>query len=211
MANTSAATAQSCPAESPVVFVNVSLLTMDTPELLPGRTVLVRDGKVAEINPSSLPARVCRIDGAGRILMPGLSDVHVHTSEREMPLFLANGVTLARELNGTPRLVALRERIARGEVPGPRLLVTSPLLAGVPFPNVRYRLISSADDAVAAARDAKAAGHDYLKVYDGITSAAYEAFVDAGRTLGLKLDGHIPASVGLARVLRARGTRRSHA
>ncbi|MGH7538298.1 MAG: hypothetical protein ACREMF_06665 [Gemmatimonadales bacterium] len=74
--------------------------------------------------------------------MPGLADMHVHTSERDLPLFLANGVTLVREMNGSPTHVALRARIERGELLGPRLVVTSPLLTGI-----RHRLIKDVDDA----------------------------------------------------------------
>ncbi|HVT39771.1 MAG TPA: amidohydrolase family protein [Gemmatimonadaceae bacterium] len=203
LAAATVAGAQSCPLNSATVFVHVRVLTMDSAVLSPSRTVLVREGKIAEIDPPRIPAGACRIEGAGRVLMPGLSDMHVHTDEREMPLFLANGVTLAREMNGTPKMVALRERIARGDAIGPRLLVTSPVLAGIPFKNIRYRLITSVEDARAAAHEAKAAGYDYLKIYDGLSRAEYAALVEAGHTLGLRLDGHIPEDVGLAAVLDA--------
>lgn len=194
--------AQTCPAGVPVAFVNVSVLTMDSAVLLRGRTVLTRDGKIASIDARRLPPETCRITGAGRVLMPGLIDMHVHTSEREMPLFLANGVTFIREMNGSPELLALRDRIRRGEVVGPRMLVASPLLVGQEV-RYRHRLITSADDATAAAREAKAAGYDYLKIYDGLTRAEYDALVAAGRALNIPLDGHIPADVGLEAALDA--------
>jgi imidazolonepropionase-like amidohydrolase len=195
--------AQRCPAAAVVAFVGVRVLSMDSAVVLSPRTVVVRDGTIAAINPPALPPGACRIDGAGRVLMPGLADMHVHTAEREMPLFLANGVTMIREMNGTPGFVALRERIARGDVIGPRMLVASPLLVGAPLKNVRFRLVVSKEDAYAAAHEAKQAGYDYLKIYDGLTRAEYDAFVEAGRTLGLPLDGHIPADVGLQAVLDA--------
>ena len=177
---------------------------MDSPVLVLGRTVLVQGGRIVALDSSPrLPLEVCRIEGGGRVLLPGLSDMHVHTAEREMPLFIANGVTLVREMNGTPGFVALRDRIARGEVVGPRMLVASPLLVGAPIEHRRYRLITSVDDAYAAANEAKAAGYDYLKIYEGLTRAEYDALVQAGRTLHLPLDGHIPADVGLSRALDA--------
>ena len=69
--------------------------------------------------------------------------MHAHFTSRDLPLFLANGVTLVRKMNGTPEMVALRERVARGEVVGPRLLVASPLLVGEPL-RFRHKLILSA-------------------------------------------------------------------
>lgn len=194
--------AQECAPGVPVAFVNVRVLTMETP-VLTTHSVLIRDGRIAAIDPPSMPANTCRINGTGGVLMPGLADMHVHTAERELPLFLANGVTLVREMNGSPAHVALRGRIARGQLLGPRMLVASTLLVGTPFPQVRYRLVKSVEDAYAAAHEAKDAGYDYLKIYDGLTRDEYRAFVEASRTLGMPLDGHIPAEVGLEGVLAA--------
>ncbi len=189
-----------CTGPGPIVFVRATLLTMDSPALVPDGTVVVQDGRVTAVNPGSVPAGACRIDLAGRVLLPGLTDMHVHTAEAELPLFLANGVTLIREMNGTPTHLRLRDRIARGEVIGPRMLVASPLMVGAPL-QYRHRLIASPAEAVAAAREVKAAGYDYLKIYEGLSRESYEAFVETGAALGLALDGHIPAAVGLARVL----------
>ncbi|MEW5915508.1 MAG: amidohydrolase family protein [Gemmatimonadota bacterium] len=191
-----------CPPGAPIAIEGASILTMDSAALLRDATILVQAGKVAAINPPSLPVNSCRIAARAKFIVPGLSDIHVHTNARELPIFLANGVTLVREMNGTPAHVALRERIARGEIAGPRLLVTSPLLVGTPL-QYRHKLITSADEAYKAAHDAKDAGYDFLKIYDGLSLAAYDALVEAGRTLGLRLDGHIPVSVGLERVLNA--------
>ena len=196
------ALAQRCPTGAPVAFVGADVLTMNDATLLRGQTVLVRDGRIAHVDAPELPDDACRIDARGKVLLPGLADVHVHTSERELPLFLANGVTLVREMNGSPAHVELRERIERGDVLGPHLVVASPLLTGAPL-RYRHRLIQSAADAYAAAHEAKDAGYEFLKIYDDLTADAYAAFVDAGRTLGLRLDGHVPEAVGLEGVLAA--------
>jgi imidazolonepropionase-like amidohydrolase len=134
--------------------------------------------------------------------MPGLADLHVHTDSSELPLFLANGVTLVREMNGTPKMVALRGQIARGDVLGPRLLVTSPLLVGEPL-RYRHQLVKTPDEARRVAREAKSVGYDYLKIYDALSRDVYDAFVEEGRALGIPLDGHVPQPVGLARVIEA--------
>jgi imidazolonepropionase-like amidohydrolase len=189
-----------CTGPGPVVFVHAAILTRDDPALLPNGTVVVRNGRITAVNPRSVPADACRIDLAGRVLLPGLADMHVHTAEAELPLFLANGVTLVREMNGTPGHLRLRDRIARGEVVGPRMLVASPLMVGAPL-QYRHRVIASAAEAALAAREVKAAGYDYLKIYDGLSRESYDAFVETAAALGLPLEGHIPVAVGLSRVL----------
>jgi imidazolonepropionase-like amidohydrolase len=190
-----------CAPGVPVLFRNVMLLTMESETQPRQATVLVRDGKIGALNPSpdaqlALGADVCRLDAAGAVLMPGLSDMHVHTSEREMPLFLANGVTFVREMNGSATHLALRDRIARGDVAGPSMLVASPLLVGSPL-QYRHIVVPTPDDARRVARELKAAGYDFIKIYDGLSRPVYDAFVQEGRTLGMRLDGHIPESVSL--------------
>jgi imidazolonepropionase-like amidohydrolase len=197
-----ASTTQECAAGAPVAFVGVDVLTMV--DSLPRRqqTVLIEDGRITGIGNPVLPPGVCRIEASGQTLMPGLADMHVHTDASEMPLFLANGVTLVRELNGSPTHVQLRTKLARGEILGPRMIVGSPLLTGKKL-QFRHRLIANADDAFLAAHEAKAAGYELLKIYDDLSLASYNAFVEAGKSLGLPLDGHVPQAVGLARVLEA--------
>ena len=196
-----AAPRQSCADRQVVAFVGADVLSMSDSILRRGQDVVVRGARIESVG-GGVPDDACRIDARGKVLLPGLADLHVHTSAREMPLFLANGVTLVREMNGSARHVALRDSVAAGRLLGPRLLVASTLLTGQQWP-VRYRLIQSVDDARAAAAEAKTIGYDFLKIYDGLSGDQYDALVESGRALQLPLDGHIPRAVGLPRVLES--------
>src|SRR5213594_977088 len=62
-------------------FVGVSVVTMENERVLSNQTVVVRDGRIAEIGPArrvAVPGGAIRIEGAGRYLIPGLADMHVH-------------------------------------------------------------------------------------------------------------------------------------
>lgn len=64
-----------------MLFKNATLLDVVGGELLPDRSVLVIDSQIMEVgsgNPRFSDARV--IDVAGRVLMPGLCDAHVHVT-----------------------------------------------------------------------------------------------------------------------------------
>jgi hypothetical protein len=65
-----------------IVVENVTLISPERPVPVPHATVVIRDGKIAEIG-SNLVAgpHAQRIDGAGRFLIPGLIDTHVHAGE----------------------------------------------------------------------------------------------------------------------------------
>jgi imidazolonepropionase-like amidohydrolase len=87
-----------------VAFVHVDVLPMDEEALLQDQTVLVRDGLIETVAPSgevTVPEGMLVVDGAGKTLMPGLVDMHVHTwIPQEHASFLVNGV--AAEEVGLP-------------------------------------------------------------------------------------------------------------
>lgn len=101
-------------------------------------------GRIVEVGRDLHPARGERVvDGAGATALPGLIDAHVHLEldpargqppapdEPRDPEAMAAraaamvraGITTARDLGGgTFAELTLRDRIAAGEIPGPRLL-----------------------------------------------------------------------------------------
>ena len=67
--------------QQPTAFVDVTVVPMDSERVLPHQTVLVADGRIVQIGPSSStkpPKADSKIDGRGKFLMPGLADMHVH-------------------------------------------------------------------------------------------------------------------------------------
>ena len=186
-------------------FVDVTLVAMVDESELPHQTVVVRGDRIIAVGPLGeveIPDDALRIDGRGQWLMPGLTDAHVHVwGEDELLLFVANGVTTVRNMWGAPLHFAMVERVAAGEIVGPSILTTGPIMDGVP-PLWNGSL---ALDDVAAARasvaEQKAAGYDFIKVYSRLSSDVYEAIVQASREAGLLVCGHVPDAVGLSRAL----------
>ena len=69
---------------------------------------------------------------APEALMPGLADMHVHLEYFEDPsilkLFLANGVTTVRNMDGRPRILEWKKQIEEGTLLGPLIYTAGPLL-----------------------------------------------------------------------------------
>ena len=135
--------------------------------------------------------------------MPGLAEMHAHVPsgdagyvEEVLFLYVANGVTTARGMLGTPAHLTLRERIARHELLGPRLITSGPSL--------NANSVGSPEDAARLVREQASAGYDFVKVHPGPTRAEYDAAVEAARASGIKLAGHVPADVGVRRAIEAR-------
>ena len=112
---------------------------------LRGKTALVTGVASGIGRAITVPANARRVDGTGRYLIPGLADMHTHLfSDDELPdslagaelgVMIANGITTARLMIGTPEQLALRAAVARGRLLGPQLWVASPQLTGREFPN----------------------------------------------------------------------------
>jgi imidazolonepropionase-like amidohydrolase len=72
----------------PVAFVDVTVVPMDSERLVEHQTVVVQDGRITALGPSQsvhVPATAQQIDGRGKFLMPGLTDMHVHFVREALP------------------------------------------------------------------------------------------------------------------------------
>lgn len=180
-------------------FVDVSVVSVDREGVLPHQTVVVRDGRIAEIAPSArvkLPQDCFVIDGRHRYLIPGLVDAHVHLPLAGsadqllvLQLLLANGITTAINMEGSPEIVALRDRIERGEILAPKLYTTGPFIQQPAFmtaDQVRTEIIAE-----------KRVGYDFIKVHGELTKEAYDAVFETARKQNLRVVGHVPDNLGI--------------
>ena len=202
------------PRDRTTAFVHVNLIPMDRERVIPDQTVIVKDGLIVAIGPAdatTLPRNTQSIEGEGQYLMPGLVDMHVHifnamdkgeTDPLLLPLFLANGVTTVRNMPGSPEVLELRERIARGDLLGPRIYTTGPILDGDPPFWQGSVPIETAGEAEAAVAAQKAAGYDAVKVLANLSPEAYASVLKAAAAHGLPVYGHVPTRMDLRDALR---------
>jgi len=193
--------------EQPLALVGVHVLAMEGDRILPDQTVVVRDGRIEALGPRGavdVPWNATRVEGQGRYLLPGLVDMHVHvTGERTLREQLARGVTTVRNMRGDPRHLAWRREIAEHERLGPRLITAGPPLAGEGETAPGVQVVPSAAAARAAVDDQAAAGFDFVKVYEGLSSDAYGAIIEEAAAQGLPVAGHVSAAVGIYAALAA--------
>lgn len=197
------------PTSSHTAFVNVTVVPMDNNRLLPNHTVLIRDGRISAIAPTDdmpIPDGTHIIDGQGRYVMPGLADMHVHMFDPgERLLYIANGVTTVRNLHGVPTHLAWRDSIATGTMLGPRLLTSGPIVDGDPPTRPTNHIIRTPEEAAKIVRDQKAAGFDFIKIYDNVPRGLYEVLIETAREEQIPVVGHLPSPVGLEGLLEVNG------
>lgn len=200
-----------------VAFVGVNVIPMDRERVLANQTVIVRNGTIAEIGDAArvkVPKEATRVDGIGKYLIPGLVDTHTHLlsdgdefpdsiAPDELRVMVANGVTTVRFMIGTPELLALRARSAKGEIAAPTIFVASPHLTGREQGN--NFVVKTHDEAREAVRKSKTAGYDFIKITTFIDAAVYEAAVDEAAKQNIKVVGHADSRfVGVERAWKAK-------
>ncbi len=149
-----------------------------------------------------MPPDAVLIDGSDRYLMPGLTEMHGHVPGLDDPqyledvlfLYVANGVTTVRGMQGREGHIELRGRIERHEVLGPRFITSGPALSG--------NSVDGPDEARQLVLDQVAAGYDFIKILRGLTREEFDAAAQAALEAGTHIAGHVPDDVGVGRALQ---------
>jgi imidazolonepropionase-like amidohydrolase len=86
----------------PVALVGARLIVGDGTAPIESGTLVVRDGRIAAIGPSgavTVPAGATRVDLAGRTIMPGMINAHVHIGYEGYTSWSASNYTAANVVN----------------------------------------------------------------------------------------------------------------
>lgn len=183
--------------------------------------ILIQDEKIVAVGQEGsleVPYGVEVISTEGMSVMPGLWDMHVHLMINGhsdyahwdstyidvldpviMPAsahqLLLAGVTSARDL-GAPleASINVRDRINRGEIPGPTIYVSGPFIQKAPYPNTEaFRWgVNGVADAREKVKKLADAGVDVIKLIDQdqMTLEEAQAVVDEAHKYGLPVVGH---------------------
>ena len=171
------------------------------------QTVVTRDGSIVAMGPveiTDVPANALRVAGSGMYLMPGLAEMHGHIPDPEEPqqltedvlfLYVANGITTVRGMQGAEGQLDLRRRVNTGELVGPNLY-----LAGSSFNGDD---VLTPEAAIEKVHVQKAEGWHLLKVQSGLSLATYDGMVETAHAESMRFGGHVPADVGLIHAIEA--------
>jgi hypothetical protein len=131
-----------CQTPDILVIRNVTVVPMDKAGTLPHRDVLVQGGMIRGVDrhrpQRRWPAQACVIDGTGKYLVPGFSDMHIHAyfgDEQQLKLYVFNGITTVLNLSGNPQRLGWKQKIASGEILGPVFYTSGPIVDGNPPTN----------------------------------------------------------------------------
>jgi len=244
------------PAFADTVVIRAARVIVDASEKPRGpSSIVVTDGRIVSVGAAdaAVPAGARVIDLGNVTLMPGLIDAHVHlTGNPGTPLIdeasksdeygvavglhnalltVRAGFTTVRDL-GSARLTAfaVRDAIAQGLLPGPRVLASGPAISIVGGhgdvsgfrPDVNAVLgqgntCTGAEECAKRVREASQRGADVIKITatggvlsqqgrglgQHFTDAEMRSIVDTAHGLGLKVAAHAHSARGVEAASKA--------
>jgi len=203
----------SCDSADPEPWSATAITNITTIDAINGvtkhQTVIFSEDKITYVGPvKALSANHRIIDGSGKFLIPGLWDFHVHlTYESDltpvMPgLFLSYGITSVRDTGGLlDKIVPVVQEMQKPGAIAPRVFFSGPLLDGSDVvydgksrPEIGIQNASK-QQARANIEALKAAGADFIKIYELVSEEIFYEMVAAARALNMPIDSHVPLSM----------------
>lgn len=186
---------------SSLALTRVTVIDVVNGMALPVMTVVVTGNRITEVNKTgsaAIPEGAQVIEAAGKFVIPGLWDMHVHlgdATEAALPMLVASGVTGVRDM-GSPRFETLsqwREEALAGVRIGPRIVAAGPILDGG-SPDRNRLIVSNEAEARRAVKQLAEAGVDFIKVHEHLSRECYLAIADECKKRKLPFAGHVPVS-----------------
>lgn len=184
-------------------------------------TVLIEGNRIVAAGPASeiaVPPGIPVIDARGKTILPGLIDLHIHLDlighgdyddyydflggtkrlPEVMPIaakhMMRAGVTTGVDLGSPFDILAVRERIRSGEIPGPRLVISGPWITRIKLdgvPDSYQVVINSPEEAAQKTLELIEQGSDVIKTWLGLTRDDLKAVVKAAHSRGVKVHSHL--------------------
>ena len=193
------------------VLTHVNIIDVKGSPVQSNMTVTVKGNRIIAIENTStanIPQNAFIIDAKDKYLIPGLWDMHVHVfnnvsktppDTNDFSMYIANGVTGIREMwtksESMPDVNRWRKQVY--EVPGtvPRIGAVGTMVDGFPsqIPNSDTATIGTGAKKVV--QQIKAAGIDFVKVYNRLSRKAYFAIADECKKQNISFAGHVPNGI----------------
>jgi imidazolonepropionase-like amidohydrolase len=176
----------------PMAIVHGILVDGRSGPPMPDATLLIRGGVIEAVGAAGrvpVPKDAQVIDAAGKTVMPGLADMHVHMQggwdgssvdllgyQRYLNALLYAGVTTILDTgNFQPWVLQLRQEAAGGRLVAPRIYCVGAFIDGLDaaWPDQSYTLVAMAQIPDLVGRE-KRAGVDLIKGYSNLSDTLLE-------------------------------------
>jgi dihydroorotase-like cyclic amidohydrolase len=168
--------------------------------------VYVLRGRISAIMPAGAPVRgaVNEIDAGGRIMLPGLFDMHGHIGRWEGALHVAAGVTTLRDMgNDNAQLQMMIDETADGRLLAPQIVPAGFLEGESPYSSNGGFVVKTLEQSKRAIDWYAEHGYPQLKIYNSFPKEILKDTVAYAHARGMRVSGHVPAGLRAQQALDA--------
>ena len=182
--------------DHPVAVEHVRVFDSEQAAIHEDQTVVITGERITSMGPSgsiNVPKDAQHIDGAGKTLLPGLFDMHVHLGTVDGLLNIASGVTTTRDMgNDIEELGHLQQQWDSGAAIGPRVWK-----AGIMDGRGKYQApaglyADTPEEAQAAVNRYADLGYIQIKIYSSMKPELVPGIAKTAHARGLRVSGHVP-------------------
>ena len=182
-----------------LVISHVALFDSSAGKPLANQRVTVRGERIASVapddgRPTAAGSQV--IDGGGKMLLPGLWDMHAHLFAEDAFLDIAAGVTTVRDLaNSIEELGKLRQQIQDGTQIGPRVVLAGFIDGPGPFEGPEKVLAATPEEARQQVGRYADLGYVQIKIYSSVKPELVPIIAEEAHKRGMRVSGHVPSGM----------------
>jgi imidazolonepropionase-like amidohydrolase len=182
----------------PLLIEHARLFDSPTATVKDGMSVLISGNRIDSVAPDGKitgAAGAEVIDAKGRMLLPGLWDMHVHLGSWDDGLLhIAAGVTTVRDMaNDIDHLSDLQKKFDSGTLVGPRIIKAGFIDSRGPYQGPSKVLADTQEEALAAIEKYKSLGYEQIKLYSSLKPELVPYIAKETHARGMRLSGHVPA------------------
>jgi len=158
--------------------------------------VLIQDGRIISIGDAGTEKRKAdhTVDAAGRVLLPGLFDMHAHVGFWDGGLHLAVGATTIRDMgNDNDTLLKIIAQEQAGSLLMPHIVPAGFIEGESPNASRGGFVIKNLDEAKKAIDWYHEHGYPQIKVYNSFPKEILADTAAYAHRKGMRVSGHIPA------------------
>ena len=189
-----------------LIFKNVTVFDSAAAKNVPAQRVTVRGEKIVSVEAESGQATAAGaqvIDGSGKVLLPGLWDMHQHLFPDNAFLDIAAGITTARDLaNSIDELGRLNKHIKNGEQVGPRIVLAGFIDGPGPYEGPVKVLAATPEEARERVDHYADLGYVQIKIYSSVKPELVPVIIAEAHKRGLRVSGHVPAGMTASQFVR---------
>jgi hypothetical protein len=189
-----------------LVIANTTLFHSEDGSLLINRRVTIRNDRIVSVAPDRgepVPPGTEIIEGKGKMLLPGLWDMHAHLDADGAFLDIATGVTTVRDLgNPIDELTKLRQLIDGGRQIGPRVVPAGFIDGPGPFEGPVKVLAATPEEARQRVNTYADLGYVQIKIYSSVKPELVPIIAAEAHKRGLRVSGHVPAGMTAEQFVR---------